>query len=60
MGRPARKRPRIGRIILAVIAIAAVGEPLYMYRSLMHERAHRNAAREQPLESSPVAPGTGG
>ena len=44
-----RKRRRTLRIILIALAVAAVAEPVFMYRRLSREREERRAAAERSL-----------
>jgi hypothetical protein len=40
-----RRRPML-RIVLIALALAAVVEPIVMYRSLVHQRGERRASAE--------------
>ena len=43
------RRPRIWRIVVLGIVIAAIGEPTVMYLALAHEKDQRRAAAELPF-----------
>jgi hypothetical protein len=51
-----RRRPILRLVILALL-LAALIEPLVMYRSLMRERAERRALVELTLQSPPSTDG---
>ena len=41
-----RRRPRIWRIVVLAVLIAAIGEPIVMYLALAREKERRQAATE--------------
>jgi hypothetical protein len=43
------RRPRIWRIVVLAVLIAAVGEPIIMYLTLAREKEQRRAAAELPF-----------
>ena len=49
-----RRRARIWRVVVATLLIAAIGEPIVMYLTLVREKEKRRAAAEITLERSAV------
>jgi hypothetical protein len=43
---PTHRRPRIWRIVVLAVVIAAIGEPTIMYLALAREKEQRRAAAE--------------
>jgi hypothetical protein len=44
-----RKRRHVLRVVLIVLALAAIAEPVIMYRRLVRQREERRAAAEHGL-----------
>jgi hypothetical protein len=42
--RAPRRRPRIWKIVIIAVLLAAIGEPIVMYRILVQEKEERQAA----------------
>jgi hypothetical protein len=45
------RRPRIWRIVIVTLLIAAIGEPIVMYLTLVREKEKRRAAAELTIET---------
>jgi len=46
------RRPRIWRIMIVTLLIAAIGEPIVMYLTLVREKEKRRTAAELTLETT--------
>jgi hypothetical protein len=48
------RRPRIWRIVIVALLVAAISEPIIMYLTLAREKEKRRAAAELTIETTAV------
>jgi hypothetical protein len=52
--RTPHRRTRIWRIVIVTLLVAAIGEPIVMYLTLVREKERRQAAAELTLQATAV------